>query len=35
LSSGSYTGYRETDVNGRSNTLMEQIRFQKDLSISN
>ena len=35
LSSGSDTGDGETDVNGRSDTLMEKIRFQEDLSISN
>ena len=35
LGGGSDTGYGKTDVNGRSDTLVEKIRFQEDLSISN
>ena len=35
LSSGTDTGYRETDVDGRSNTLVEEFGFQEDLSVSN
>jgi len=35
LGSGSDTGYGKTDVNGRSDTLVEQISLQEDLTISN
>lgn len=34
LSGRSYTGYRQTDVDGRSDTLVEQLGFQEDLSVS-
>lgn len=34
LSSRSYTADRETDVDGRSDTLEEQFTLQEDLSVS-
>lgn len=34
LGSRSYTRYRQTDVDGWSDTLVEQLGFQEDLSIS-
>jgi hypothetical protein len=34
LSGGTDTGYRETDVNGGADTLVEQLGFQEDLTIS-
>jgi hypothetical protein len=34
LGSWSYTGYRQTDIDGGSDTLVEQFSFQKDLSVS-
>lgn len=33
LSGGSYTGDRETHVDGRSDTLVEQLSLQEDLSV--
>ena len=35
LSSRSDTRHRKTDVNGRSDTLIEKLGFQEDLSVSN
>ena len=35
LGSGTDTGHGQTDVNGRSDTLVEEFGFQEDLSISN
>ena len=35
LGSSSDSGHRETDVDSRSNTLVEQLRLEEDLSISN
>ena len=35
LSGGTDSGHRETDVNGRSNTLVEKISLQEDLAVSN
>jgi hypothetical protein len=35
LGSGSDTGHRKTDVNGGSDTLVEKLSFQEDLSIGN
>lgn len=34
LSSRPYTAHRETDINGRSDTFVEQLCLQEDLSIS-
>merc|ERR1719454_2196687 len=34
LGSGADTGHRETDVDGRSDTLVEQLSLQEDLSVS-
>ncbi|BAK13270.1 hypothetical protein PAJ_3190 [Pantoea ananatis AJ13355] len=35
LSSTTHTGYRDTRVNSRTDTGVEQVRFQEDLTISN
>ena len=35
LGSGSDTGHGKTDVDGRSDTLVEKFSFQEDLAISN
>merc|ERR1719468_400394 len=35
LGSGADTGYRQTDVNGGTDTLVEQLSLQEDLSIGN
>lgn len=34
LGSRSYTGHRQTDVDGWTDTLVEQLGFQEDLSVS-
>ena len=34
LSSRTNTAHRETDINGRSDTFVEQLSLQEDLSIS-
>ena len=35
LGSGTHTGHRQTDVNGGTDTLVEQLSFQEDLTIGN
>lgn len=35
LGSRSYTGYRQTDVDGGTDTLVEELSLQEDLTVSN